>query len=337
MRRPVAARLSVATLAAASLLLAGCAAPAPAPASGGSDEIDVVASTNVYGDIAQAIGGDKVSVTAIITKTSQDPHSYEATAQDRLAVSKADVVIENGGGYDDFLTTLTKDSAAGTVLNAVELSGLEHDDAHDDGAHGDASSGTAGATAPATEAADDHGHDHGDFNEHVWYSLPAMEKVADGIAAKFSELEPGSSATFQANAGTFKTSLAAITATLDTLKTTAKDDKVAVTEPVPLYLLSAAGLVNVTPEAYTAAIEEGSDVPPASLKEATDLVSSGSVRLLAYNEQTAGPQTEALKKAADAAGVPVVDFTETLPEGKTYLQWMTDNVGNVSKILEKNS
>ena len=110
----------------------------------------------------------------------------------------------------------------------------------------------------------------------------------------------------------------------------------AVTEPVPLYLLEDAGLENATPEQYTAAIEEGSDVPPAVLKEATDLVASKSVRLLAYNAQTEGPQTEALKKAAEAAGVPVVDFNETLPDGKTYLQWMTDNVNNISKVVEAN-
>ena len=109
------------------------------------------------------------------------------------------------------------------------------------------------------------------------------------------------------------------------------------TEPVPLYLLEDAGLVNATPEDYTAAIEEGSDVPPAVLKAATDLVASKSVRLLAYNSQTEGPQTESLKKAAETAGVPVVDFSETLPEGKTYLQWMTDNVDNITNVLETNS
>ena len=80
------------------------------------------------------------------------------------------------------------------------------------------------------------------------------------------------------------------------------------TEPVPLYLLEAAGLENRTPAEYTAAIEEGTDVPPAVLKAATDLAGSPDIRFLAYNEQTEGPQTEALKKAADAAGVPVVEF-----------------------------
>jgi zinc/manganese transport system substrate-binding protein len=97
-RRPAAARTSLAALAGLSLLLTACA-PAAAP-SAEPEGIDVVASTNVYGDIARAVGGDKVNVTAIINKTSQDPHSYEATAQDRLVISKAELVIENGGGYD---------------------------------------------------------------------------------------------------------------------------------------------------------------------------------------------------------------------------------------------
>ena len=328
MRRPAAARSSLAALAGLGLLLSGCS-PQAEPAPEAADGINIVASTNVYGDIAKTIGGDKVSVTAIITKTSQDPHSYEATAQDRLAVSKADLVLENGGGYDDFVHTLAEDSGLddAKVLNAVELSGLAHPE------------GEEAEEAPATEAAadDESSHGHGELNEHVWYSLPAVERLADEIAAKLGELDPGSASMFESNASAFKSSIEELHGELDALKAASAGTEVAVTEPVPLYLLADAGLVNATPEDYTAAIEEGSDVPPAVLKAATDLVASKSVRLLAYNSQTEGPQTESLKKAAETAGVPVVDFSETLPEGKTYLQWMTDNVDNIAKVLETNS
>ncbi|MDQ0768626.1 zinc/manganese transport system substrate-binding protein [Pseudarthrobacter defluvii] len=324
MRRTAAASSFIAALAGVGLLLSACG-PQPSQTSDAAQGINVVTSTNVYGDIARTIGGDKVKVTAIINSPAQDPHSYEATAQDRLAVSKAQLVIENGGGYDAFIHTLVEGSkidSAG-VLTAVELSGLAHPD-----------DATAGASEAAGGGAD--GHDHGGLNEHVWYSLPAMERVADAIAGKLAALDPGSASSFTANADSFKSSLSQLQSKVDALKAAAPGGRVAVTEPVPLYLLEDAGLVNATPEQYTAAIEEGSDVPPAVLKEATDLVGSGSVRLLAYNDQTEGPQTEALKKAAESAGVPVVDFTETLPEGKTFLQWMTDNVNNISKVLENN-
>jgi zinc/manganese transport system substrate-binding protein len=321
--------MSLAVLAGLGLLLSACSPQPEATAGNPAEGINVVASTNVYGDIAKTVGGDKVSVTAIINKTSQDPHSYEASAQDRLVVSKADLVLENGGGYDDFLHTLVEDSSidAHNVLNAVELSGLGHPE---DEAPGEA--------APAESAGThDHAHDHEGLNEHVWYSLAAMGRLADALAARLGELEPGSANTFTANAGAFKSELDGLAGKLSALKAGAAGDLVAVTEPVPLYLLADAGLENATPEGYTAAIEEGSDVPPAVLKAATDVVASKSVRFLAYNGQTEGPQTEVLRKAAETAGVPVVDFNETLPEGKTYLQWMTDNVNNVSKVLETNS
>ena len=97
----------------------------------------------------------------------------------------------------------------------------------------------------------------------------------------------------------------------------------AVTEPVPLYLLEDAGLENETPAEYTAAIEEDADVPPAVLKTTVDLVASRGVRLLAYNDQTEGPQTAAVKKAAESAGVPVVNFSETLP-GRPVLPAVDD-------------
>ena len=328
MRRFAAARTSLAALAGLGLMLTACSPQPEVPSEDGA-AINVVASTNVYGDIATTIGGDEVSVTAIINKTSQDPHSYEATAQDRLAVSKADLVIENGGGYDEFLHTLAEDSNldAGKVLNAVELSGLAHPEEE----------ASVGATPAESPAGDDHAHDHGGLNEHVWYNFAAMGQLADSVAAKLGELEPASAATFESNAAAFKSGLEELAGKLEGLKAGTAGAQVAVTEPVPVYLLEAAGLENATPDDYTAAIEEGSDVPPAVLKAATDLVSSKSVRFLAYNGQTEGPQTEALKKAAESAGVPVVDFSETLPEGKTYLQWMTDNVNNVSKVLEKNS
>lgn len=305
-------------------MLTACS-PQPSQTADPAQGIQVVASTNVYGDIARTIGGDKVKVTAIIGNAGQDPHSYEATAQDRLAVSKAQLVIENGGGYDDFIHTLVESSKldSASVLTAVEASGLAQPE-------------EATPAVPSTGPATAHGHDHGDLNEHVWYSLPAMERMADGIAGKLAALDPGSAAAFSANADSFKSTLSSLHGQLDELKTAAAGGRVAVTEPVPLYLLEDAGLVNATPEQYTAAIEEGTDVPPAVLNEATALVVSKAVRLLAYNAQTEGPQTEALKKAAETAGVPVVDFTETLPEGKTYLQWMTDNVNNIGKVLESN-
>jgi zinc/manganese transport system substrate-binding protein len=273
-----------------------------------------VASTNVYGDLAKAVGGDRVAVTSIVASTSQDPHSYEATTQDRLAVSKAKLVIENGGGYDPFLAPLVSDSKLGAdgIITAVQTAGLE-----------------TAAPASASPGA----HAHAAYNEHVWYDPAAMRKVTDAIAEHLSALDPSGRDGFTSRAKDVDARLAQLESTLAGLKASDAGKKAVMTEPVPLYLLQAAGIQNATPQAYTSAVEEEQDVPPAALKETLDLVSSRGVALLAYNPQTASPQTEQLRKAAEAAKVPVVEFTETVPAGKDYLGWMQDNVSSLQKAL----
>jgi zinc/manganese transport system substrate-binding protein len=162
-----------------------------------------------------------------------------------------------------------------------------------------------------------------------------MGRLADVVASKLGQLDTSSAATFKANAAKFKSSLAQLTARAGEIKAAHGGAPVAITEPVPLYMLQAAGLQNKTSAEYSKAIEEGVDVPATVMQATTDLISARQVKLLAYNDQTAGPQTEALKTAAAAAGVPVVNFTETLPDGTSYLAWMGANLQNLAAALAK--
>ncbi|MEG2927674.1 MAG: metal ABC transporter substrate-binding protein, partial [Glutamicibacter sp.] len=115
-------------LPAAGLILAGCGSATGSESKDAeSAEISVVATTNVYGQIARAIGGDSVEVSEIITSAAQDPHSYEPTARDKLAISSADLVLANGGGYDQFMDSLVSSLPEGksgeiTLMHAVDSS-----------------------------------------------------------------------------------------------------------------------------------------------------------------------------------------------------------------------
>ncbi|MFT3872604.1 MAG: zinc ABC transporter substrate-binding protein [Nocardioides sp.] len=275
-----------------------------ATSSGGqSAPIGIVASTNVWGDVAKQVGGDAVEVTSIISDPDQDPHSYEADANTALAISKASIVIENGGGYDDFVDQLLDaNSSDATVLNAVDISGK---------------------TAPAD----------GELNEHVWYDFPTVQKVADEIAAELGKADPDDAATFTSNASAFKDKVDGLISETDDLKSSHAGEGVGITEPVPLYLTEAAGLVNKTPEAFSEAIEEGEDVSAATLKETLDLYTNHEVKVLVYNEQTSGPITEQIEKAAKKAGIPVVPVTETLPSGLDYVGWMQQNIDALRSAL----
>jgi len=317
----------VGTIAISALALAGCSAGTPAAEE--TTGLSVVASTNVYGSIAEAVGGDLVTVTSIITSAAQDPHSYEASAQDQLALSKADLVIENGGGYDPFIDTLlSAASNEAPVVNASEASGLLEGDAHE---HDEAAEEEAGHD----EEEGHEGHDHIEgFNEHVWYSFHGVEHVAEEIAHQLSELDADNAATYEANLADFTAEIETLEATAEALHTDTEGLGAAITEPVPLYLLEAAGFTNRTPDEFSEAIEEGTDVAPAVLSETLALFDSGSVALLAYNSQTASNETEQVRAAAEENGVAVVEFTETMPDGADYVSWMTDNLSAISAAVK---
>lgn len=320
-------RLAVVPVLLAGLGLAACSGAAP---SDGDDALTVVASTSAYGDIVRQVAGDAVTVESIINKASQDPHSYEATPQDKLTLSHADLVVANGGGYDAFIDTLTQDLGTdeADIVTAVDYSKAAHaeeessTDGHD---HGD--------TDHETEAGHE-GHDHAAFNEHVWYDLPTAAAVATEVAKHLGELKPEEAKTFTANAKHFGDGVDALEKRLNALAPEAKGHEYAMTEPVPYYLLQGAGLSDGTPEGFSGAIEEGNDVSPLTLNTLEKKLDSGGISLLAYNAQTSSPQTEAVRTHAEKANVPVVDFTETLPQDTHYLDWMGSNIDAIQSALQ---
>ena len=329
MKKPVVA-LALASVAA--LTLAGCStAPAAGEGGGADGTVTVVASTNIYGDIAAQIGGDRVDVTSIIASATQDPHSYEATARDRLTVQKADLVIENGGGYDAFIDTLLEDAKDPHLVTAVEYS---HDFPGNEG-H-EAEGGEAEHDHDHAEDAEGHeGHNHIEgFNEHVWFDPHTMIHFVEAIADELTEIDPDGKADFEANAAALTADLEGFEADLAGLQAQAEGVNVFITEPLPGYLAAAAGLTDVTPEGFAESVEEGTDVAPAVLLEALKVIDSGEVGALLTNAQTGGSETERVETAAKDAGIPVVAFTELLEDGSSYSEWMSDAIQSLAAAIQ---
>jgi zinc/manganese transport system substrate-binding protein len=320
--------LPVLGLAAASAFaLAGCAGTAAGDDTSDDARLSVVASTNVYGQIASEVGGDLVDVTSIVTNESQDPHSFEPSARDQLAVSKADLIVENGGGYDAFVDALIESSGTeAPVVTAVESS---HDWPEN-----------AGHDEESADGAEEHAHDHGDhehvegFNEHVWYDPHTIAHVAEAIAHELGELSPENAEAFIANAEAFAGAIEGLEASLDEIAAAHGGEQAFVTEPVPVYLIAAAGLENATPEAFGEAVEEGQDVAPATLLESLDLVKGGGVGVVITNTQTGGAETQEIVDEAEGLDIPVIAFSETLPEGETYISWMQANIEALNGALQ---
>ena len=327
------ARTAVVLAACAALgLVAGCSSSEPADDA----RLSIVASTNVWGDVARQVAGDLADVSSIVDDPSVDPHSFEASARVELAISRADLVVVNGGGYDDFASQLVDAlDAPPPVVDAVDASGLADEDATDEHAADEhaADEHAADEHAEDEHADDEHGHAHGELNEHVWYDLATVQAVARDIADALAEIAPEHAATFARNADDFSGEVDGLTHSAAQIAQAYGGTGVVVTEPVPVYLVQTAGLEDRTPPEFAESVEQEIDVPPAAMDETLALVASHDVALLVYNEQTTGPQTDQVVQAARDAGLPVVNVTETLPEGEDYVSWMAGNLEALAQAL----
>ena len=296
----------------------------------------VYATTNVWGSVAKAVGGDKVNVIVGVDDLSQDPHDYQATATDKLNITKSAVMLVNGGGYDDWGMSLAQSVSHKPVLiNAVALSGLspntdnaadepasehQHDTQHEiktadpqpsDHPH-----------VPSEGHSEVHSHSHADFNEHVFFSLDTAKKVAEAVNKQLAATSPANQAIYAKNTQQFIQQI-------DALKVKAKQigQQKAITafatEPVIGYLLAHMGIKDVTPKAYAVQSETDAGVSVKVLNDSKSLLSNKQVGLLVVNAQTEDATSKQLITLANASTVPVVAVYETLPDGVTsYTQFI---------------
>lgn len=287
------------------LLLAACsAAPggrASAPA-GADGRIRLLTSTSMWAGVARAVGGDAVTATALLADPGRDPHDYEATPRDQLAALHADVILTNGGGYDDFLARLARPVTSARRIDAVAVSRR-----------------TQGP----------------DLNEHVWYDLPTVARVARAIRDAFTALRPADTAVFRTRTDRFLAGLRRLEARERALRPLARGRDAAITEPVAGYLLEASGLRVATPEAYSASVEQTGEVAPAVLLQQLRLLADHRVVLLAADAEVTSPTVDTTVAAARAAGVPVLAAREILPPGATYLSWMDGQLSAVERAVRR--
>ncbi len=297
----------------------------------------VYATTNVWGSVAKAVGGDKVNVIVGVDDLSQDPHDYQATATDKLNITKSAVMLVNGGGYDDWGMSLAQSvSHKPVVINAVALSGLSPntDNAADEPASDQHQHDTQQEIKTADPQPSDHPHvpsaghsevhthSHGDFNEHVFFSLDTAKKVAEAVNKQLAATSPANQAIYAKNTQHFIQQI-------DVLKVKAKQigQQKAITafatEPVTGYLLADMGIKDMTPKAYVVQSETDAGVSVKVLNDSKSLLSNKQVGLLVVNAQTEDATSKQLITLAKASTVPVVAVYETLPDGVTsYTQFI---------------
>ena len=292
--------LFLAFLFACLCLLSACGGSAVANTQGAGHTIKVVAAENFYGNLASQLGGGHVSVTSILSDPNVDPHEYQSNTNTAIAVSQANLVIENGAGYDDWMDKI--------LLSAPNSSRLL----------------LKGYDSASTHLPD---------NEHVWYSFANAATIAQAITADFTRLDPADAAAFATNLQTFEQSLQPLQQKLTAIRAKYNGTPVGLTETIYLYQAQPEGLHVLTPFEFEKAIAEGNDPSADTVITATNQIIHHQIKILIYNVQTITPVTTNLENLAKAQNIPVVPVSETMPPGKTYQTWMMDQLNALQTAL----
>lgn len=263
-----------------SMAAAGCSSSSGTTQESSSNRAQVYASTIVWASIVQAVGGDRVEVTTPIMSPDQDPHDYEASAQDKLSMSQAGLAVLNGGGYDAWATALVESVDQPPVVVDAFVQG-----GHADGA-----------------------------NEHVFYDLDTAKTVAGAIARELGVQDAANAQTYTKNAEAFITEIDALLQRARDWAAANGGAKVVSTESVAAYLLDDLGLTDVTPADFIRQSESESG-PSVAVIEATRQLVGTEARVLVVNGQTEDAVSKRLVARATETGTKIVKVYETFPEG----------------------
>lgn len=269
--------------------------------SGQDGQIAIVAAENFYGEVAEAVGGSYVQVTSLLTNPDADPHDYEPTPEASKAIDGAKVVIFNGIGYDEWAQKLI--DASGDAPNKTVI----------------------------RVGSDVMGHQEGD-NEHVWYNPETMTKYADYLAEQLGKIDPAHKDDFTKQADAYKQTLAPFTEEVQALKQ-ASPVPVAVSEPVFDYMAEALNL-QITDDKFEMAAEEETDPAPTDVAKLQDDIKGKKIKMFVNNIQATSQTVQNIVDLAKDNGIPVIEVTETLPSGKNYVQWMTDQLDQIKAALQ---
>ena len=284
-----------------ALLLSGCSTSFAFGLGDPGGRIFAVGAESEYANVIQQVGGKYVQVSAILSNPNTDPHTFEASAAVGRLLNEAQLVVQNGAGYDTFMNTIegAVPSSSRKLIVVQDRLGLPE-------------------STP---------------NPHLWYRPGTMSAVADAIATDLTAIQPAHAAYFKARAAAFARSLNAWTSAIAAFKSTYPGTPVATTEPVADYMLQAMGTDNLTPYRFQADIMNGVDPAPQDVSLVTGFFTHHRAKVFVYNQQVTDALSTSIRMTALHAGVPVVGVYETMPAGYRYQSWMLAEVRAIQRAV----
>lgn len=265
--------------------------------------IRVVTSLNFYGEVAQSVAGKYGHVTSFINSAAVDTHDFQPSTKQAQQLGEANVVIENGLGYDTWLQKMTKANDRDQVVINV------------------------GRDVAHKKAGD---------NEHVWYQPTTMSKLAQQLADRYAKLDPQHRAYYYSRARQYQQRLAPLNRTINQAKQGVQkgDRSVLVSEPVFDYALANLGY-RIDNRHFAKAVEDDNDPSPRDIAEMRTAIRQHRVAFFVNNKQESNSTIKNMLHLARQNGVPVLNVTETKPANETYASWMQKQYEQLIRIQKR--
>ena len=267
--------------------------------SSSNQKITIVASTDFYAEIAKTVVGEHGTATAIIKDANVSPEDYEPTTTVAKKVSGADIVLANGLGYVAWLNKLAKTSKNTKLIRVGE----------------DVLNKKTGV------------------NPHLWNDPETMSKTANYLATELGKKDPKNRDYYKKNAKKYVASLKPVNDLITKISKKADGQTVAQTEPVFEYMLDALGY-KIMDTDFSEAIEEGNDPSPATLAALKSAITNHKIAFFVNNTQTSSSTVSNLIDLAKKNDIPVVNVTETIPNGENYVSWKLKELKAIEKVTQ---
>jgi zinc/manganese transport system substrate-binding protein len=264
--------------------------------------VRVLAVENFYASLVNQIGGQCVATTTILSDPNADPHEFQPTATDVRAFQTAQLVIENGLGYDDF---------ADKVLATMQ-------------------------TPPAVVKSGDVLNLQTGANPHVWYSVGYVDQVRAAILASLKAINPTAGTYYDTQAAALDQEFATYHNLVNQIASTYPNVPVGATESIFVDMAYATGLNLITPPEFMRALSEGNDPTARDLAMFQNQINNHQIKVLVYNTQTVTNLTEQLKAMAQQNDIPIIGVSETMPVGaQTFQGWQSSELELLLLALQK--
>jgi zinc/manganese transport system substrate-binding protein len=318
-------RLLMSTLVALApfaLLLLTPSSFAQTPGSG--EPLQVVASFSILGDLVKNVGGEGVVVTTLIGP-GVDAHTYDPAPADLVVLSKADIIFENGLGFEPWLERFFA-SAQPPGARVVTTEGITPREAGADEHEGEA------------QAEEDGTQGHGQFDPHVWHDVANVIIMVGNIRDALVAADPARAELYKANAAAYIAELEALDASVrEQVGTLPPERRKLVTSHDTFGYFAAAYGFEIIGTALGSISTEAGDPSARDIATLVTEIQEAGVPAI-FAENVANP--DLMESIATEAGVTLAPtlYTDALgapgSPGETYIGMMQSNVTTIVDALK---